>query len=377
MRRRALIAGSVLAGGLALLGSGFAQTLAQAPPLSLSPTAPPPSAAKPAAKPATPKTAKPAASKPVASKPVKPADAARQTKPPVPDVRAASIPGHEPDLAFGAYQRGYYLTALSIATRRVNEQKDVKAMTLLGELYANGFGVSRDDAKAADWYKLAADRGDREAMFALAMFRMGGRGGLPQSRDEAAKLLAAAAKLGHPIAAYDLGLLYLEGQLFPQDFARAAELFRSAAQAGSPEAQYALATLYKDGHGVDKSETEAARWLALAAQADETDAQVEYAIALFNGTGVARDEAAAAALLKKAARKGNPVAQNRLANLLAIGRAVAADPVEAIKWHLVARASGVTDAKLDDFMQTQSKEARAAAEKAAQPWIDAIKAARS
>ena len=35
------------------------------------------------------------------------------------------------------------------------------AMTLLGELYAQGLGVPRDDAKAAQWYKLAAGHGDR------------------------------------------------------------------------------------------------------------------------------------------------------------------------------------------------------------------------
>ena len=44
-------------------------------------------------------------------------------------------------------------------------------MTLLGELYANGLGVPQDDKKAAEWYKLAAARGDANAMFALAMFR--------------------------------------------------------------------------------------------------------------------------------------------------------------------------------------------------------------
>ena len=69
------------------------------------------------------------------------------------------------------------MTAFSIATRRVEEQKDVKAMTLLGELYSNGLGVERNDKKAAEWYRLGADRGDREAMFALAMFRLSGRGG--------------------------------------------------------------------------------------------------------------------------------------------------------------------------------------------------------
>ena len=88
----------------------------------------------------------------------------------------------EPDLAYGAFQRGHYITAFREATRRVEEKDDPKAMTLLGELYADGLGVPNDDKKAADWYKLAIDRGDREAMFALAMFRMTGRAGPPTAR---------------------------------------------------------------------------------------------------------------------------------------------------------------------------------------------------
>ena len=137
----------------------------------------------------------------------------------------------EPDYVYGAYQRGYFLTALSLATHRAAENNDPKAMTMLGQLYADGDGVAQDDKKAAEWYKLAADRGDRDAMFALAMFRLAGRAG-PRDRDQRAKWLSAAAKLGHPLAAYDLALLYMEGQLFPQDFSRAADLLRVAANAG-------------------------------------------------------------------------------------------------------------------------------------------------
>src|SRR3981189_698054 len=78
------------------------------------------------------------------------------------------------DLAFGAYQRGYFLTAFHEATKNVDQRQDPKAMTLLGELYANGLGVPANDVQAAKWYSLAAERGDREAMFALAMFRISG-----------------------------------------------------------------------------------------------------------------------------------------------------------------------------------------------------------
>jgi TPR repeat protein len=128
---------------------------------------------------------------------------------------------------------------------------------------------------------------------------------------------------------------------------------------------------------VPKDAIETGRWLAAASAGGNVDAMVEYAIALFNGTGVVKDETAAAALLQKAARKGNPVAQNRLANILAIGRGLTADPVQAIKWHIVAKAGGVGDIPLDEFAQKQKPEVRAAAEKAAQPWLEAIKASRS
>ena len=109
------------------------------------------------------------------------------------------------DLAYGAFQRGRYLTAFAEAEKRA-KQNDPVAMTLIGQLYANGLGVPRDDAKAAEWYQRAADRGDRNAMFALAMFAFQGRNG-PRDPDKGAKYLSEAAKLGHPLAEYDLGLL--------------------------------------------------------------------------------------------------------------------------------------------------------------------------
>jgi TPR repeat protein len=60
----------------------------------------------------------------------------------------------------------------------------------------------------------------------------------------------------------------------------------------------------------------------------------------------------------ESARKGNPVAQNRLANILAVGRGVQANAVEAVKWHIIAKAGGVGDIPLDTFMQQQTPETR-------------------
>jgi uncharacterized protein len=304
--------------------------------------------------------------------------------PPVAKPNRAAAPGEKtspapagppPDMAYGAFQRGYFLTAFSLATDRVTNDADPKAMTLLGQLYADGLGVAQDDRRAAEWYGLAAGRGDSNAMFALAIFALNGRAG-PRDREASTGRLAAAAKLGHPLAAYDLALLYVEGQMFPQDFNRAAEFLRIAAQAGSPDAQYALGTFYKTGRGVPQDARQAAQWWAKAALADNTDAQVEYGIALYNGNGIERNEAAATALFRKAAMRGSAIAQDRLARILASGRGAPRDLTEATKWHLISRAGGETDLELDDVVNKLDPQTRAAGEKAAKPWLDAIAAIR-
>ena len=245
-------------------------------------------------------------------------------------------------------------------------------MTLLGELYAGGLGVPQNDAKAAEWYKLAADRGDREAMFALGMFRLKGRAG-PRDRDAGAKWLAAAAKLGHPLAAYDLALLYIEGQLFPQDFNRAAELLRTAAKAGNSEAQYALGTLYKQGRGVTKDMKEAVRLLGAGGDRRQRRRAGRIRHRPLQRRRHGKNEPAAAIIFRQAALHGNPVAQDRLARMFAEGRGTPKNPVEATKWHLISKAHGETDIMLDDFVGKLDAETRAAGEKAAKAWLDALK----
>src|SRR5262249_56027992 len=85
------------------------------------------------ARPATPPAAKPVA-KP-APKPASPKPAPTQATAPAPPPAA---PRREADIAYGAYQRRHYITAFAAATRRVEEQKAAKALTMIGERYAKG-----------------------------------------------------------------------------------------------------------------------------------------------------------------------------------------------------------------------------------------------
>src|SRR5438445_12507782 len=153
--------------------------------VSLTPPAAQPPASAPAAKKEAPKPKAPTAAKkpaatptPAPSAPLKPTVTTKPAATPTPSPSpTAAFEDPNVDSVYGAYQRGLYKTAFDLAITRARYNGDAKAMTMLGELYANGLGIKRDYAKAADWYQRAADAGDREGMFALAMMRLSGRGG--------------------------------------------------------------------------------------------------------------------------------------------------------------------------------------------------------
>lgn len=287
------------------------------------------------------------------------AEPAPQAEPkPAPD--PASIDPAKIDLAYGAYQRGLFLTAFREATERVErDPQDAAAMTLLGELHAQGAGAKLDPARAAEWYRLAHARGDINATYRLGMARLGGEG-VPKDEARGRELLEEAAKGGQPLAAYNLALLLLtSGEA--KDLARAGELLRQAAEAEIPEAQQNYATLLRDGRGVPADPKAAFAMFTRAARNGDIAAEVERAIMLFNGEGVAADEIEASRGFRRAAFRGNAVAQNRLARLYAVGRGVTRDPVEAAAWHLMAAGQGLSDSWLDTVLKELSPQDRARA----------------
>jgi TPR repeat protein len=292
-----------------------------------------------------------------------PAAGARITPPGAPSSGAPSS-GPPPDLAFGAYQRGYYVTALREAMKRLEtDPKDGPALTLIAEIYKDGVSVKRDPAEAARWYRLAADAGDRQATFALGVMLLNGAPGVPKDRAAAAALFEKAAAQGHAGAFYNLGVMAIEGNgSSAPDFAKAADLFRRSADAGNDDGAYSYGVLLRDGRGVPLDIAAAARWLKRAADGGIIAGQVEYAIMLFNGVGVAKDEAGAARLFLKAAVKNNPIAQNRLAHLYATGRGVPRDLVQAAAWHRFAKTAGIKDAELDALTANLSAEQMAKVE---------------
>lgn len=279
---------------------------------------------------------------------------------------ASPVQAETVDAAFAAFQRGYYATALKEATERLEKGADGPAMTLLGELYSNGLGVRLSLDKAREWYLLAVKAGDPQAMVALGMMALQGRG-MGRDRAFAERMFTDAAKKDSIAALYNLGLMKIDEE--QQDFAAAARHFGRCAELGSPDCQYALGALYKSGRGVEQNAVKATGLLEAAAKTGLAEAQIEFAIMQFNGEGTEKNEAAAADLFAAAARRGNPVAMNRLARILMAGRGRPKDQVEAVKWHLVARARGVSDNWLDQQMAGISDAERQDATRRARAWL--------
>ena len=101
----------------------------------------------------------------------------------------------------------------------------------LGELYAEGVGVPRDDAAAVHWFGRAASRGDAGAQLSL-------------------------------------GVMYARGRGVTLDYTRAMELFRMSAVQGNAEAQANIGHLYRAGFGVERDYVLAYAWYGVAAASD-------------------------------------------------------------------------------------------------------------
>ena len=116
----------------------------------------------------------------------------------------------------------------NIAKLRAKAEKgDATAQNNLGVMYANGNGVAKDPAEAANWHRKAADQG-----FASAQ--------------------------------YNLGVRYDNGNGVAKDPAEAVKWYRKAADQGVASAQFNLGVMYANGIGVLKDEIEALGWFNIA-----------------------------------------------------------------------------------------------------------------
>ena len=94
-------------------------------------------------------------------------------------------------------------------SRRSADQGKPSAHYNLGLMYANGQGLTQDNAEALKWYRLAANQGHVFAQFRLGFMYEKGRG-VPQNKAEAVKWYRLAADQGEASASRAAAQVILE-----------------------------------------------------------------------------------------------------------------------------------------------------------------------
>lgn len=264
-----------------------------------------------------------------------------------------ALPAEKPytgvvDEAYGAFQRGFYLTAFQKALPRA-QLGDPAAQTLIAELLSQGLGVRRDPKNAAFWYGKAAEGGNPTAMFKFALAQMEGRD-VPRDRKSADQWMKKAADAGEPTAQFNWGQSLTADNAGVKGLEMALPYYEKSAAQGIADAQYAVSQIYISLESVPAEKKQQARlWLARAANAGFDTAQLDMGIWLVNGIGGKANLEEGFKWMKVAAYRGNVVAQNKLAHLYINALGTPQDPVEAAKWYVISRRAGLKDPELEDF----------------------------
>lgn len=270
----------------------------------------------------------------------------------------------QPDAAYGAFQRGLYVTAYNLALERA-KNGDPAGQTLVAEILARGLGVARDPIAAAKWYALASEQGVPDAQFQYALMLLDGAY-VKKDVNAAYALLEASAEAGNVLAQFNFAQLIVNREPGKAGMAKAVSYYERAAKAGLADAQYAMAQILANGAGDrKKDEVEARRWLELAARQGFDTAELDFGTWLVEGRGGSKDRKAGFNWLRRAAVGGNVAAQNRVAKLYMQGLGTEPDTLMAAAWYILARRAGLFDPEMDDFLNGLTpEETKQAIEKA-------------
>jgi len=138
-------------------------------------------------------------------------------------------------------------------------QGHLMALNMVGRCYDLGWGVAVDKARAADCYRVAAERGLDWAMYNYATLLALGQG---VAEDKAAALawFEKAARMGNAKASNLVGSVHEDGWVGARDMAKAAGLYARAAASGDFRGMFNHARMLGD-----KGRTEEARgWIERA-----------------------------------------------------------------------------------------------------------------
>lgn len=241
--------------------------------------------------------------------------------------------------------------ALAFCRRAVNAG-DVEAIVDLGLAYEKGWGVDRDEKKAAELYQKALAQGCRSAEIRLEELKpdvqylrgvacMEGRT-CPRDFALAREWFEKASGQGHVDATCRLAELLQNGLGGGVDIKRAISLYEQADAGGSASAAVDLGFIYFQGRKAEKDFDKARAYYERACAGFEKSPDAEKWHAVYGyyrlgelyreGAGVEKDPLVAARLFRFAAIRGNAYACHDLGEMYRDGEGVRKSPSDSDRW---------------------------------------------
>ncbi|HAK61591.1 MAG TPA: hypothetical protein DCO77_14650 [Nitrospiraceae bacterium] len=225
-----------------------------------------------------------------------------------------------------ALDKGQYKKAHALLLP-LAKKGDAFAQYNLGVIYANGLGVTKNDAEAVTWYRKAAEQGDSDAQGNLGLMYENGRG-VKQDYKKAMNWYQKSAKQGNVIGQNNIAGLYFNGRGVKKNDKKAIAWYRKAAKQGNALAQNSLGGMYVKGWGVKKDVNKGLEWIMKAAKQGLPDAQKN----VFS-------------IYYKDAKQGNPGAMHNVASMCFNGWIGKQDPQKCLVWYEKAATKGFEPSK--------------------------------
>jgi TPR repeat protein len=165
--------------------------------------------------------------------------------------------------------------------REAAEKGYLPAIAGVAYLYNVGMGTPKDNATAAKWFRLAAEKEHAISRYNLGKLLVADEIPLPEGvaerkvqHDEGVEWIRKAADQGLPDALASYGIILYRGDFgTKRDAATAAEYLKRAADAGDLEAMNVLGVMHRTGRGVPHDPGESERLYRQAAMAGHVKAQ--------------------------------------------------------------------------------------------------------
>ncbi len=202
--------------------------------------------------------------------------------------------------AMAAFEAGRHARALELA-RPLAEDGNSEALYLLGFAHETGQGVDASREKALEYYKKAADRKHKDAVYRMSFLLLASD--KAEEREKAGKALEAAVKDDPAVAGRILGEAYLRGLLTEKpDPDKAVYWWTHSADSGDIASLLLIARLYEGQFGFPEK-ADAAKALehyAKAAGLGNAGAMASLGSRYLSGDEKLRDEEKGRNWLKKA-----------------------------------------------------------------------------